>query len=67
MFETGEYAHNLRNTEQNARVSYINGAMERYVTVVVQNCASRTPLAVLLKIWLVSIATVPPEMKIPPP
>ena len=32
LFETGEYAHNLRNTEQNARVSYINGAMDCYVT-----------------------------------
>ena len=27
LFETGEYAHILRNTERNAHVSYINGTL----------------------------------------
>ena len=52
-------------TEKN--VSYINGAMDCYVTIVVRNYAKRTFVAVLLKIWLVSITTFPPEMYIPPP
>ena len=42
--------------------------MDCYLTaVIVRNGAKRTTAAVLSKIWLVSIATFPPLMKIPPP